>query len=230
MKYGEHKFRVFVDEDGNFGDPVSLVVDEGRQLSFEERLHITAEIGNVETVFVNDLVANDVSIYHALDEVDFAGSVLIGTAWGLEQLKNQPTQQITCKRGLVRARQENGVYWIQASLEHNIGNWDYEQLSSPEDVEAIHVNDTKCWKKMVWAWIDEEQGFIRARTFADTIGMPEVQGNGSGSMNLAGQLQRQITIKHGEGSVIYAKPLSDDSAEVGGRVSAALNKNVFFYG
>jgi predicted PhzF superfamily epimerase YddE/YHI9 len=220
VKYDEYKFKVFVDEEGNFGDPVSLLVDEGQQMSFEERLRITAKIGNVETVFVNDLAANDVSIYHAHDEVDFAGSVLIGTAWELEQLKNEPPQQIKCKRGIIDVRRENGIYWVQASLENNIGNWDYEQLTSPEDVEAIDVASTKGWKKMVWAWINKEQGLVRARTFADTIGMPEVQGNGSGSMNLAGQLRRQITIKHGEGSVIYAKPLSHDSAEVGGRVAA----------
>jgi predicted PhzF superfamily epimerase YddE/YHI9 len=221
MKYEEFMFKVFVDENGDFGDPVSLIVDDEHQMSFEERLRITAEIGNVETVFVNDLVANDVSIYHAHDEVDFAGSVLIGTAWELEQLKNEPTQQIKCKRGLINVRQEDGVYWVQANLENNIGNWDYKQLATPEAVEAIDVASTKGWKKMVWAWIDEDQGLIRARTFADTIGMPEVQGNGSGSMNLAGQLQRQITIKHGEGSLIYARPLSSDSAEVGGRVTAA---------
>jgi len=221
MKYDEYKFRVFVNEQGESGDPVSLVLDEGRQVSFEDRLRITAEIGNVETVFVNNLATNDVSIYHALDEVDFAGSVLIGTAWQLEQIKNEPIERIICKRGRVNTRQEEGVYWIQASLENNIGNWDYEQLASPEDVEAINVVNTKGWKKMVWAWINQDQGLIRARTFADAIGASEVQGNGSGSMNLAGQLQRQITIKHGEGSVIYAKLLSDNFAEVGGRVIVA---------
>jgi predicted PhzF superfamily epimerase YddE/YHI9 len=220
MRYNAHRFKVFVDESGNFGDPVSLIVDEAHELSLEERLAITAEVGNVETVFVNNLPDNDVSIYHAQGEVDFAGSVLIGTAWQLEQLKNEPTQHIHCKRGAVAAHQENGVYWIQASLENNIGSWDYEQLASPEDVEAIDVAHTKGWKKMVWAWIDEAKGHIRARTFADTIGMPEVQGNGSGAMNLAGQLQRQISITHGEGAIIYARPLSPDSAEVGGRVVA----------
>jgi predicted PhzF superfamily epimerase YddE/YHI9 len=222
MEYTEHKFKVFVDELGRFGDPVSLLVDEGQQLSFEERLRITAEIQNVETVFVNRLAANDVSIYHAQDEVDFAGSVLIGAAWQLEQLKNEPTQQILCKRGTINVRQESSIYWVQASLENNIGNWDYEQLESPEDVEAIDIANTKHWKKMVWAWVNQDEGVIRARTFADTIGIPEVQGNGSGSMNLAGQLQRQITIKHGDGSVIYAKPLSHDSAEVGGRVISSI--------
>lgn len=219
--FNEFKFKVFVDTLGNFGDPVSLVVDEELQMSLEERLRITAKIGNVETVFVNDLSANDVSIYHARDEVDFAGSVLIGTAWQLEQLKNESIRRIKCKRGIVDTRQENGIYWVQASLENNIGDWDYEQLTSPKHVDEIDVTTTKGWKKMVWAWIDESEGLIRARTFADSIGMPEVQGNGSGSMNLADQLHRQITIQHGDGSLIYARPLPGNSAEVGGRVVAA---------
>lgn len=221
MKYNEYKFKVFVDNKGNYGDPVSLVIDEGRQLHFEARLQITSKIGNVETVFVNDLANNDVSIYHAQDEVDFAGSVLVGTAWQLGQLKGEPTKQIKCKKGNINVRDENDVYWVRASIENNIGNWDYEQRAKPQDVEAIIASNTKGWKKMVWAWANEDEGLIRARTFADTIGMPEVQGNGSGAMNLASQLQRQITIKHGDGSLIYAKPLPNDYAEVGCRVVAA---------
>lgn len=221
MNYHELRFKVFVDKHGKFGDPVSLVVDEGRHLNFEERLRITAEIGNVETVFVNDLATNGVSIYHAQGEVDFAGSTLIGTAWALEQLKNQPIAQIRCKRGVVLVRHEDDIYWIQADTGNNIGDWQYQQLETPHDVEAIDTSNTKDRKKMVWAWIDQTQGLIRARTFADAIGMPEVQGNGSGAMNLANQLQRQITIIHGEGAVIYAKPLSGNVAEVGGRVTAA---------
>jgi predicted PhzF superfamily epimerase YddE/YHI9 len=220
MSYQEYKFKVFVNEAGDFGDAVSLVLDEDHRLSYEDRLHITAEIGNDETVFVNDLAANDVSIYHAGGEVEFAGSVLIGTAWQLAQLKNEPTRQMRCKRGVVDVREEGAAYWIQASLENNIGNWEYEHLASAQAVEAIEVADTKGWKKMVWAWLNENDGLIRARTFADSIGMPEVQGNGSGSMNLAGQLQRRITLLHGDGSMIYAQPVAENIAEVGGMVAA----------
>ncbi|MGH9421068.1 MAG: PhzF family phenazine biosynthesis protein, partial [Thermoanaerobaculia bacterium] len=70
----------------------------------------------------------------------------------------------------------------------------------------------------VWAWIDERQGLIRARTFAPDWDIPEAQGNGSGSMVLAAIVDRVIEIKHGEGSVIFAKPAPDGSADIGGRV------------
>ena len=46
MKYDEYKFKVFVDKDGNFGDPVSLIVDEAQKVDFKERLRVTAKIGN----------------------------------------------------------------------------------------------------------------------------------------------------------------------------------------
>ncbi len=215
-----YKFQVFVTESSKFGDPVGLVIDEGRHIDLRERLRVTSEIGYVETAFVNSLATNDISIYHAQGEVDFAGSVLIGVSWQLAQLKGKPTQRLLCKRGQIEIWQEGDVYWLRAGLKNNIGNWDYEQLDIPGDVDKIDVADTGGWKKMVWAWASESQGLIRARTFADRIGAPEVQGNGSGSMNLAGQLQREIIITHGEGSVIYARPASSNSAELGGRIIA----------
>lgn len=211
-------FNVFVNENGEFGNPGSLVLDETQELSFEERLAVTAGTGHDETVFVENLENNDVKIYHAQGEVEFAGSVLVGVIWQLGQMKGEPTNAINCKRGKVVTWQENDVYWLRIGTEGNLGNWEYEQLDSPDAVEAIQVTDTDGWNKMVWAWIDESRGLIRARTFANKIGIPEVQGNGSGSMNLASQLQREITITHGDGSIIYARPSAGNTAELGGRV------------
>jgi len=71
----------------------------------------------------------------------------------------------------------------------------------------------------MWAWIDKTKGLIRARTFASDWEIPEAQGNGSGSMVLAAKLKRDIEIKHGEGSVIFAKPAPDGCADIGGRVN-----------
>lgn len=71
---------------------------------------------------------------------------------------------------------------------------------------------------MAWAWIYEAKGLIRARTFADDWDIPEAQGNGSDAMVLAAQLKRDIEIKHGEGSVIFAKPAPNECADIGGRV------------
>jgi len=71
---------------------------------------------------------------------------------------------------------------------------------------------------MVWAWIDEIKGAIRARTFANDWDIPEAEGNGSGSMLLAEKLKRSIEIKHGKGSVIFARPVSNNCVRIGGKI------------
>ena len=99
-------------------------------------------------------------------------------------------------------------------------NWNFEQLNNAELVEKLAVNETiNKEHTFVWAWIDETKGLIRARTFANDWGIPEDEANGSGSMKLADTLKREITIIHGHGSVIHARPSKDNNAEVGGLVS-----------
>lgn len=213
-----HLFKVFVDERGNFGNPGSLIIDESNDLDEEHRIAITAEIGHDETVFIDNLDTNKLSIYHSQSRVSFAGSVLVGVAWQLAKLKGKPVKGILCDVGEIPVWQEGEIYWLRASLDNNLGNWEYEQLESPDAISAVKLDETKGWKKMVWAWEDKQKGLIRARTFASKINIPEVQGNGSGSMNLAGQLQKRLIIKHGDGSVIYARPADNNNAELGGRV------------
>lgn len=215
-----YKFQVFVDESGRFGNPGSLIIDEGGKLSTDERIAITKQINHDETLFVDNIENNQVSIYHAYGEVDFAGNVLVGSAWQLMKIKDDIRMTINCSRGEIEVWREGDIVWLRANTEGDIGNWDYEQMNTPEEVDEIDVADTIGWKKMVWAWIDENQGIIRARTFASKIDIPEVQGNGSGSMNLANQLQAKIIITHGDGSIIYARPANDNCAELGGRVVA----------
>ena len=211
-------FQVFVDEKGSFGNPGSLVIDERHRLNEKRRSELTGEIGHEETVFLDDIEKNKLSIYHSLGRINFAGSVLVGVAWQLSLIKKAPVETLQCDAGEIQVWQEGEVSWLRASLNNNLGDWNYQQLGSPDEVNAINVADTKDWKKMVWAWENEEKGLIRARTFASKINIPEVRGNGSGAMNLAGQLQRYLQITHGDGSVIFASPAPDNCAELGGRV------------
>jgi predicted PhzF superfamily epimerase YddE/YHI9 len=72
---------------------------------------------------------------------------------------------------------------------------------------------------VAWAWIDEAKGLVRARTFAQDWGIPEDEANGSGSMQLAVNLRRKLTLRHGKGSIIHAQPSREvGHAEVGGLV------------
>ena len=70
----------------------------------------------------------------------------------------------------------------------------------------------------MWAWTDRDAGLIRKRVFVDEAGIPEDEATGSAAMLLVDQVGRDIEIRQGRGSVIYARPLGDGLVEVGGRV------------
>lgn len=52
--------RVFVDESGNFGDKVGVLIDENRELSVQRRQEIATSSGYDEVVFINDIQTRDI--------------------------------------------------------------------------------------------------------------------------------------------------------------------------
>lgn len=209
---------VFVNEAGEHGNPVGVIVDEKRKLSTEKRQELAVKLGFSESVFVDDLQKREVSIYNPEHEVKFAGHALVGTAYYLRQLLGDPVGHIICKAGLVNVRVEGDKTWINASLQ-NTPPWDFEELDGPDEVDDLSYGKKKKYQHTyVWAWVDKEKGIVRARTFAPDWGIPEDEANGSGSMQLASRLDRELEIHHGKGSVIYARPIGNNEAEVGGRV------------
>ena len=71
-----------------------------------------------------------------------------------------------------------------------------------------------------WAWEDEAAGLVRARCFSLEDGIGEDEATGSAAIMLAAELGRELTIHQGEGSLLYARPLGEGRAEVGGRSSS----------
>lgn len=210
--------RVFTNENDNYGDAASVVIDEGRHISDTERQGIARKLNTGETVFVNDLAAANISVIHPQGEIGFAGVGVLATAWLLTKLREKPTDKMQSRDGEITAWREGDLTWVRGSLSI-MPPWNFKQLEGAETVEQIKLENTKDWQHtMAWAWIDEAKGLIRARTFAADWDIPEAQGNGSGSMVLAAKLDRLVEIKHGKGSVIFAKPASDDCAGIGGRV------------
>ena len=61
-------------------------------------------------------------------------------------------------------------------------------------------------------------GLIRERVFVPEAGIDEDEATGSAALRLTALLGREIEIRQGEGSVIYARPLDDETAEIAGRV------------
>lgn len=213
-----HLLRVFTDENGNYGDTASVVVDEGKSIPDAKRQEVARELNTGETIFINDLAAADISVVHPQGEIGFAGVGVIGTAWLLAKLRGKPAERMHSRDGEIITWQDRDITWARGQLSI-MPPWNYRQLDDAETVGQIKLEETKDWQHtMVWAWIDEAKGLIRARTFAADWDIPETQGNGSGAMVLAAKLGRAIEIKHAEGAVIFAKPAPHDSADIGGRV------------
>lgn len=212
-----HTVRVFVDEKGQFGNPVGIILDEENNIDKKECQKLATKLGYSESVFINDLNAGRVSIFNPQHEVVFAGHAMVGTAWLINKLKNQAINSLECAGGSIKTWRENDLIWIRADLKM-MPPWKFEQLNSAAEVERLsHQAASRKKHTFVWAW--KEKGLIRARTFAPDWGIPEDQANGSGSMKLAANLRANIEVKHGKGSVIYAKPWESDFADLGGRVA-----------
>lgn len=213
-----HFFRVFTDAKGNFGDVASVVLDEGRHISESERLAITRKLGTGETAFVNNIAEANISIMHYQGEVSFAGTVSLCTSLLISILLGKQIKVMHSRDREIITWDEKGLTWVSTNLS-TLPPWHLKQLKSAEAVEQIVMKDTLDMEHtMVWAWADKTNGQIRARTFASDWEIPEAQGNGSGSMMLAAYLKRDIKIKHGEGSVIFAKTEDNDRAAIGGWV------------
>ena len=214
-----HILHVFADSNGNYGDLASVVIDEGRHIPDTERKSIASKLNTGETLFFNDLAKADISVMHPQGEIGFAGVAVLGGAWLLSKLNGSLINAMYSRDGKIKVWQDGELTWAQASLSI-MPPWNYRQLESPEAVERITLEETESLEHtMIWAWIDEAKGLIRARTFAADWDIPEAQGNGSGSMVLAAQLNRKIEIKHGLGAVIFAEPAADGYVNVGGRIT-----------
>lgn len=211
--------RVFADENGWYGNPVGVVVDVKQAISKDERQKMASESGFSEVVFVNDLVERNISIYTPKREIPFAGHAIVGIAFFLNQELKHPVTEIFGIGGKIDTWQENNLTWVKCDVSI-LPKWKYEQLHDSTQVEALTSSSMSDKDHtVVWAWISEAKGLVRARTFAQDWGIPEDEANGSGSMQLAVNLRRELTLRHGKGSIIHARPSHEDGmAEVGGRV------------
>jgi predicted PhzF superfamily epimerase YddE/YHI9 len=213
-----HILRAFTNEAGNFGSFAGVVMDEGERLNKVSRQAIARRLGYEETVFVNDVANANVSIFDLQEEIKFAGVPLVCSAWLLREMQGGLIRTVHCLGGDVETWRKEGLTWVRAILT-SMPPWNHVQFENSEAIEGITVEQGAAMQHtMAWAWIDESKGLIRARTFMSGWGIPEAEGNGSGSMMLATMLNRSIEIRHGQGSVIFAKPANNNYAEVGGRV------------
>jgi len=219
-----HLLQVFTDAQGMYGDAASIVIDEDRHIGDDERQAMAGKLNTGETIFINDIANVKISVMHPRGEIDFAGVGVLATAWLLTKLRGKTTEHIEGRGGMITTWQDGDITWVRASLT-TMPAWQYKQLDTAKAVELIKLQETTALQHtMVWAWIDQSKGTIRARTFASDWDIPEAQGNGSGAMVLAATLGRPIEIIHGEGSVIFARPAEGNCADIGGRVKELLSQ------
>jgi predicted PhzF superfamily epimerase YddE/YHI9 len=91
------------------------------------------------------------------------------------------------------------------------------QHASPAEIDALDAGANAA--AYHWAWEDEAAGRIRARAFFHEFGIDEDEATGAAALALSAQLEREISIRQGRGSRLFAWPLEEGLAEVGGRTA-----------
>lgn len=210
---------VFVNEEGNYGNPVGIIVDEEKKISPEERLKLTKESNFSELVFINDIKGYNISIFCPTGEIAFAGQAMIGAAYFLDKQNNTETKSISSMGKEFEISHRENMIWVKAPI-NSLPKWNLIEIQSREAVEKLNVDNLKNYQhSYVWAWSDKLNNLVRARTFASDWLIPEDEANGSGSMLLAHTLKTHLKILHGKGSVIYANHINEEETEVGGNIN-----------
>lgn len=218
-KHTIHTIRVFVDESNKFGSPLGIVVDERQEISAQERQDIATKLNYSETVFINSVKEGNITVYSPIRECPFSMYAALGVGWYINTQLSIPNVRLTSRNQSISVEAGNDIFWVKSPVSI-LPKWNFEEYQTLKEIDDLSVKE--CANKQhvfAWTWSDKEKGIIRARTFANDWGIPEDEANGSGSMRLAVLLEQPITVIHGQGSVIYAKPNRQSMVMVGGRCS-----------
>ena len=208
-----HLLRVFASEDGTGGNPLAVFL-EGSEIAASERQRVAADLGLSETVFVDDQARGEMRIFTPAVELDFAGHPSVGTAWLLAG-ERAPVDALRPPAGEVAVRYDDDMAFIAGRPEWP-PTYEWEQLTSPSEVESLEGPPRGHAMIGGWAWIDEEAGILRSRVFPVRIGIAEDEATGAAAVQLGARLGRAIDIRQGKGSRILARPQADGSVEIGG--------------
>lgn len=215
-----HVLRVFCDGDDRHGNPLGVFLD-GDEVPEERRQAVAHELGFSETVFVDDRARGEIRIFTPGLELPFAGHPTVGTAWLLAregavvEVLRPPAGEVAVRR---EGEGEGALTFVAARAEWS-PPWELIELGPPAEVEALDGPPGGREDEIyLWAWADEEAGVVRSRCFSLADGVGEDEATGSAAIMLAAELNRELTIRQGKGSWLYARPLGEGRAEVGGRV------------
>jgi predicted PhzF superfamily epimerase YddE/YHI9 len=210
-----HVLRVFTDAVREWGNPLGVFLD-GAEVPADRRQTVAAELGYSETVFVDDRGTGACRIFTPGSELGFAGHPSVGTAWLLAR-EGEAVDALRPPAGDVAVRFEGELTFIAARPEWS-PPWHLLQMDGPAAVDELRGPPPGLDEVYCWAWEDEAAGVVRSRCFAIEDGVGEDEATGSAAIVLSAGLGRELTIHQGEGSLLYARPLGEERAEVGGRV------------
>jgi predicted PhzF superfamily epimerase YddE/YHI9 len=218
--------RVFTNENHEYGNGVGIIEESAAIGDLERRQTIAAILGYSESVFIDDAETATISMYSAKREVPFAGHAAIGAAWILARLTGQTPTVLRTQGGDAPTWVTDSTTWVRATL-RTTPPWWHERLPSPETVESLSGPlSPEQDMTQLWAWENEAAGTIRVRTFASRAGIFEDEACGTCAMRMAAAFGRTLTLHHGRGSIIFAKPGPPGFADIGGLVTEDAPRTV----
>jgi predicted PhzF superfamily epimerase YddE/YHI9 len=211
--------RVFVNREGNFGNPLGVI--DAAAVQPANRLQLAAQLGYSETVFVELPVAGATTaqacIYTPMTELPFAGHPTVGVAWWL-RANGTPIRTLQVPAGVVQVSYDDEVVAISARSEWAPELAVHELDSLDELAAADHATFPDNIGHYLWTWTDKDSGSLRSRMFAGNVGVPEDEATGSAAVRITDYLSRDLTITQGKGSVIQTTWSPEGWVRVAGRV------------
>lgn len=211
--------RVFTDADGNFGNPLGVV--DAAAVPAGDRQRLATELGYSETIFI-DLPPTGSASAHAriftpATELPFAGHPTVGAAWWLAE-HGMAVRTLQVPAGIAQVGRDGEFTTVRARAEWS-PEFVMQQVSSVDELMAADPagcpDDSYHY---LWTWLDRDGGAIRARMFAEELGVVEDEATGSAAVRLTDHLSRDLAITQGEGSQIYTTWNPEGWVTVAGRV------------
>lgn len=211
---------VFVDDNGDHGNPLAIVWASPATRRREQ--DIAADLGFSETIFIDDVTGPSATarIFTPARQLPFAGHPTVGLAAWFHQGGND-IREINVPAGSVRVRTDGERAFVTAHAEWS-PPFEITRFDSREEVGAVDPDAYGQGLHYIWAYTDEAAGHVRARMFAPDLGIREDEATGSAAIRLTSELARDLTIVQGRGSVIHTHSrYLGQQVEVGGRVGDA---------
>ena len=207
--------RVFVSAPGRGGNALGVFLDVS-DLAEADYQRVATDLGFSETVFVEDRQEARIRIFTPSLELPLAGHPLVGTSWVMHR-EGPPPAVLRPPAGEIPTWQADGATWVRAHPA-DAPEFDFVELVSAAEVEALGASPDGGGRTVAWAWIDGDAGVVRARAFLSDYGVPEDEATGAAALRLCALLGRALEIRQGVASRLDVRPAGGDSVELGGLV------------